>query len=73
MTLRALNIIIFGLGTVLTAIVVCNELSELIDSIESTHNSRFGRIKSHLESAVFWFSLEIFNIVMFCLWIVTSE
>lgn len=73
MTLRTLNLIIFGLGIVLCTINVFSELSRLIDSIESTHNSRFDRTKQHLESAAFWFSLEIFDIVMFCLWIVTGE
>lgn len=71
--MRTFNLIIFGFGIVLGAIVVRSELSGLIDSIESTHDSRFSRIKSHLTSSVFWFSLEIFDIVMFCLWIVTSE
>lgn len=73
MTLRTLNLIIFGLGIVLSTIIVRSELSGLIDSIESKHNNRFSRIKSHLASSVFWFSHEIFDIVMFCLWIVTSE
>lgn len=73
MTLQILNLIIFGLGIVLCTINVRCELSRLIDSIESTHDSRFSRIKSHLKSAVVWFSLEIFDIVMFCLWSVTSE
>lgn len=73
MTLQTLNLIIFGFGIVLCTIIVRCELSGLIDSIESTHDNRFGRIKSHLTSSVFWFSLEIFDIVMFCLWCVTSE
>lgn len=73
MTFRILNFIVFGLGIVLSTIIVRSELSELIDSIESAHDSRFSRIKSHLISSVFWFSIEIFDIVMFCLWSVTSE
>ena len=73
MTLQILNLIVFGLGIVLCTIIVRCELSRLIDSIESAHDSRFSRIKSHLTSSVFWFSLEIFDIVMFCLGSVTSE
>lgn len=73
MTSRTLNLIIFGCGIVLCAIIVCSELSELIDSIESNHNSGFSRIKSHLIPSVLWLSLEIFDIVMFCMWIVMGE
>ena len=73
---RTLNLIIFGFGIVLGAFIVLSELSKLIDSIESTRytfSGRFDRIKSHLRSAVCWFLLDIFDIVMFCLWIVTGK
>ena len=73
MELQAINLIIFGIGIVLSTIIVRSELCGLVDSIQSEHDTKFDRIKRHLTSAVFWFSLMIFDIVMFSLWLVSGN
>lgn len=73
MTVQAINLIVFGIGIILSTIIVRTELCALVDSIQSEHDSRFDRIKRHLTSAVFWFGILIFDIVMFSLWLVSGN
>ena len=73
MTMQAINLIVFGIGIVMSTIIVRIELCGLVDSIQSEHDSRFDRIKRHLTSAVFWFGILIFDIVMFSLWLVSGN
>ena len=73
MELQAINLIIFGIGIVMSTIIVRTELCGLVDSIQSEHDSRFDRIKRHLTSAVFWLGILIFDIVMFSLWLVSGN
>lgn len=73
MNMQALNLIVFGIGIVLSTIIVRIELCGLVDSIQSEHDTKFDRIKRHLTSAVFWFSLMIFDIVMFSLWLFSGN
>ena len=73
MTMQEINLIVFGLGVILSVVIVRNELCELVDSIQSEHDSKFDRIKRHLTSAVFWFSIMIFDIAMLSLWLVSGK
>ena len=73
MELQAINLIIFGIGIILSTIIVRVELCGLVDSIQSEHDTKFERIKRHLTSAVFWFGILIFDIVMFSLWLVSGN
>lgn len=73
MKLQAINLIIYGVGIVLSILIVRSALCELIDSIQSEHDTKFNRIKRHLTSSVFWFSIMIFDIVMFSLWLFSGN
>lgn len=73
MELQIINLIIYGIGIVMLTIIVRIELYALIDSIQSKHDTKFDRIKRHLTSAVFWFGLLIFDIVMFSLWLFSGN
>lgn len=73
MELQAINLIIFGIGIVLSTIIVRSELCGLVDSIQSEHDTKFDRIKRHLTSSVFWFGILIFDIVMFSLWLMSGN
>ena len=70
MTFQEINLIVFGIGIILSTVIVRTELCGLVDSIQSEHDTKFDRIKRHLTSAVFWFGILIFDIVMFSLWLV---
>lgn len=70
MEFQAINLIIYGIGIVLSTIIVRIELCGLVDGIQ---DGKHDRIKRHLTSAVFWFSLLIFDIVMFSLWLFSGS
>ena len=73
MELQAINLIIYGVGIMLSILIVRSELCALIDSIQSEHDTKFNRIKRHLTASVFWFSIMIFDIVMFSLWLFSGN
>ena len=70
MNLQIINLIIYGIGILMTTVLVRNELCCLVDSIQ---DKDFKRIKRHITSAVFWFSLLIFDIAMFSLWLFSGS
>ena len=70
MEFQIINLIVYGIGIVLSTIIVRNELCMLVDGIQ---DSKYDRIKRHLTSAIFWFGLLIFDIVMFSLWLFSGN